>query len=82
MALAIRNSILRSLGNGFRKNGVCNHVRIDDAGSILKFRIGFGENSAGFCKTVWLLGSILNFRIGSVSSMGGQKTAENVSDRL
>ena len=30
-------------------------VRIDDMGSILKFRIGFpfGENSAGFCKFVW-----------------------------
>ena len=33
-------------------------VRIDDVGSILKFRIGFpfGENSAGFCKSVWLRG--------------------------
>ena len=48
-------------------------VRIDDVGSILKFRIGFpfGKNSAGFCKSVWLLGSILNFRIGSLSSIGG-----------
>ena len=28
-------------------------IRIDDVGSILKFRIGFffGENSAGFCKS-------------------------------
>ena len=36
-------------------------------------RIGcpFGENSAGFSKSVWLPGSILNFRIGSVSSIGG-----------
>ena len=38
-----------------------------------KFRIGFhfGENSAGFCKSVWLPGSILNFLIGSVLSLGG-----------
>ena len=47
-------------------------VRIDDVGSILKFRVGFpfGEKSAGFCKSVWLPGSIQNFRIGtrSVSS--------------
>ena len=55
------------------KKGVRNRVHIDDVGSILKFRIGFafGENSAGFCRSVWLLGSILNFRIGSVSSIGG-----------
>ena len=48
-------------------------VRIDDVGSILKLRIGFpfGENSAGFCQSVWFQGSILNFRIGSVSSIGG-----------
>ena len=48
-------------------------VRIDDVGSILKFRIGFpfGESSACFCQSVWLPGSILNFRIGSVSSIGG-----------
>ena len=48
-------------------------VRIDDVGSILKFRIGFPsrENSAGFCQSVWLQGSILNFRIGSVSPIGG-----------
>ena len=31
----------------------------------------FGENSAGFCKSMWLPRSILNFRIGSVSSTGG-----------
>ena len=63
----------RSLGNGVRKNGVRNRVRIDDVGSILKFRIGFpfGENSAGACRSVWPPGSILNFRIGSVSSIGG-----------
>ena len=38
-------------------------VRIDDVGSILKFRIGFpfGKNSTGFCQSVWLPGSILNF---------------------
>ena len=48
-------------------------VRTDDVGSILKFRIGFplGENSACFCQSVWLPGSILNFRTGSVSSIGG-----------
>ena len=48
-------------------------VRIDDVGSILKFCIGFsfGENSACFCQSMWLPGSILNFLIGSVSSMGG-----------
>ena len=48
-------------------------VRIDDVGSILKFRIGFpfGGNSAGFCQSVWLPDSILNFSIGSVSSIGG-----------
>ena len=41
-------------------------VRIDDVGSILQFRIGFpfGENSAGFCQSLWLPGSIPNFRIG------------------
>ena len=61
-------------------------VRIDDMGSILKFRIGFPfrENSAGFCKSEWLPGSILNFRIGSVSSIGGLiaaiLSADTVSD--
>ena len=47
-------------------------VRIDDVGSTLKFCIGFpfGENSAGFCQSVWLRESMLNFRIGSVSSIG------------
>ena len=48
-------------------------VRIDDVGSILKFRIGFpfGGMSAGFCMFVHIPGSKLNFRIGSVSSIGG-----------
>ena len=48
-------------------------VHINDVGSILKFRIGFpfGGNSAGFCQSVWLPESILNFRIGSVLSIGG-----------
>ena len=48
-------------------------VRVGDVGSTLKFRIGlpFGENSAGFCQSVGLPGSILNFRIGSVSSIRG-----------
>ena len=48
-------------------------VRIDDVGLVLKFRVGFPlsfeENSAGFCQSVWLPESILNFRIGSVSSI-------------
>ena len=48
-------------------------VRIDDVWSILKFRIGFpfGENSAGFRKSVWLPEAMVNFRIRSVSSIGG-----------
>ena len=64
-------SFSRSLGNGVCENGVCNRVHIDDVGSTLKFRIGFpfGKNAAGFCRSVWLPGSILNFRIGSVSSI-------------
>ena len=59
-------------------------VRIDDEGSILKFRIGFpfGENSAGFYKSVRLLGSMLNFRIGSVSSIGGLIAATLFADTL
>ena len=59
-------------------------VRIDDVGSILKFRIGFpfGENSAGFCQSVWLPESILNFRIGSVSSIGGLIAATLSADTV
>ena len=59
-------------------------VRIDDLGSILKFRIGlpFGENSAGFCQSVWLSGSILKFRIGSVSLIGGSIAATLVADTI
>ena len=59
-------------------------VRIDDVGSILKFRIGFpfGENSACFCQSVWLPGSILNFRIGSVSSIGGLIAATLFADTI
>ena len=59
-------------------------VRIDDVWSILKFRIGFafGENSAGFCKFVWLSGSILNFRSGSVSSIGGLFAATLLADTV
>ena len=59
-------------------------VRIDDVGSILKFRIGFpfGENSAGFCQFVWLPESILNFRIGSVSSIGGLIAATLSADTI
>ena len=57
---------------------------IDDVGSILKFRIGFsfGENSACFCKSVWLPGSMLNFRIGSVSSIGGLIAATLFADTV
>ena len=60
------------------------NVRIDDVGSILQFRIrsSFRENSAGFCKSVWLLGSILNFRIGSVSSIGGVIVATLFADTV
>ena len=59
-------------------------VRIDDMGSILKFRIGFrfGEISAGFCQSVWLPGSILNFRIRSVSSIGGLIAATLFADTV
>ena len=59
-------------------------VRIDDMGSILKFRIGFpfGENSARFCQSVWLPGSILNFRIGSISSIGGLIAATLFADTV
>ena len=57
-------------------------VRIDDVGSILKSRIGFPfrENLLvfGFCQSVWLPGSILNFRIGPVSSIGGLIAAHPV----
>ena len=57
------------------KNGVRNPVHIDesDARSILKFRMGFpfGEKSAWFCKSMWLLGSMLNFCVESASSIGG-----------
>ena len=59
-------------------------VRIDDVGSILKIRIGFpfGENSAVFCQSVWLLESILNFRIGPVSSIGGLIAATLFADTI
>ena len=59
-------------------------VRIDDVGSILKFRIGypFGENSACFCQSVWLPESMLNFRIGSVSLIGGLIAATLFADTI
>ena len=59
-------------------------VRIDNVGSILKFRIGFpfGENSAGFYKSVWLPGSILNFSIAFVSSIGGLIAATLFADTV
>ena len=52
--------------------------------TILKFRIGFafGENSAGFCQSVWLPELILNFRIGSVSSIGGLIAATLFADTI
>ena len=93
-----RNPLRVHPRNGDRKNGVRNRVCIGDVRSMLKLRIGFpfGENSAGFCKSMWLPGSILNFRIGSVSSIGGliavtlfaatvsdsQKQLEQLSDIL
>ena len=79
-----RKTNYRSLGNGVRKNGVRNRVRIDDVGSILKFRIGFpfGGKSARFCQSVWHAGSILNFRIGSVSSIGGLIVATLFADTI
>ena len=51
-------------------------VCIDDVGSRLKFRIGFpfGENSAGFCQSVWL--------IGPVSSIGGLIAATLFADTI
>ena len=47
-------------------------VRIDDVGSILKFRIGFPfwREFCLFLPICVAPGSILNFRIGSVSSIG------------
>ena len=59
-------------------------VHIDTAGSMLKFRIGFafGENSAWFCQSLWLPESILNFRIGSVSSIGALIAATLFADTV
>ena len=58
-------------------------VRIDDVGSILKFRIGFPfEHSGGFCQSVWLPKSILNFRIRPVSSIGGLLAATLFADTI
>ena len=68
----------------FAKTASAIDVRIDDVGSILKFRIGFafGENSAGFCQSVWLPESLLNFRIGSASSIGGLIAATLFADTI
>ena len=57
-------------------------VRIDDVGSRLKYRFPFGEHSACFCQSVWLPGSILHFRIGSVSSIGGLIAATLFADTV
>ena len=63
---------------GSAETGSAIDVRIDDAGSILNFRIGF---SLWFSAVVNQLsplvleasrGSILNFRIGFLSSIGGR----------
>ena len=54
----------RSLGNVVHKHGVRNRVRVDDVGSM---RLPF----FWVCKFVWIPGSILNFRIRTVSSIGG-----------
>ena len=63
----------RSLGNGVRKNGVRNQCPYRRCGvdTEIPHRPPFEENSAGFWQSVWLPRSILNFRIGSVSSIGG-----------
>ena len=37
----------------------------------IPYRLPYREEFCWFCKSVWLSGSILNFRIGSVSSIGG-----------
>ena len=71
--LPLLADFFRSLGNGVRKNGVCNRVRIDDVWSILKFRIGFpfGEIS-DVLQVCVALGVDTEFPlIGSISSIGG-----------
>ena len=59
-------------------------VRIDDVGrySNSVSASPFGKNSAGFCHSVWLPQSILNFRIGSVSSIGGLSAATLFADTI
>ena len=37
----------------------------------IPYRLPFWENSAYFCQSVWFPGSILNLRVGSVSSQKG-----------
>ena len=61
---------------GSAKTGSAIDVRIDDAGSILKFRIGFSLWFSTVASWVYSLvleasrQSILNFRIGFLSSIG------------
>ena len=67
-AFCAKERLLGDLRQSVPQNG-----RVHLLGSILKFHIGFPfrKNFAGFCKSVWLLGEILSFLIGSVSSIGG-----------
>ena len=59
-------------------------VRIDDVGSILKIPYGlpFRREFCCFCTSVWLPGSTLNFRIGSVPSIGGLIAATLFADTV
>ena len=78
----------RSLGNGVHKNGVRNRCPYRRCGvdTEIPYRLPFWREFCWvfFCQSVWLQGSILNFRIGSVSSIGGliatTLCADTVSD--
>ena len=48
----------------------CAIVSVCGVDTELRIGFPFGEKSARFCKFVWLPGSILKFRIRSVSSIG------------
>ena len=62
----------RSLRNGVRKNGVRNRCPYrNNVDTEIPSRLPFWGEFCLFCQSVWLPGSILNFRIGSVSSIGG-----------
>ena len=66
------------------KNGVRNRCPYRRCGvdTEIPYRPPFEENSAVFCQSVWLSGSILNFRIGSVSSIGGLIAATLFADTI